>query len=401
MLEGKKILLAVTGSIAAYKAAFITRLLIKQGAFVKIIMTKASSDFVTPLTLGTLSKEPVLIDFLKNENTGEWNNHVDLGIWADLMLIAPATANSIAKMVGGNADNFFVATYLSAKCPVFVAPAMDLDMYAHGSTQDNLKLLQQRGNHIIFPESGELASGLVGEGRLAEPEVIVKHLENFLKSQMSLSGKRILITAGPTHEPIDPVRYIGNRSSGKMGFAIAIEAIKRGAEVTLISGPTSLDTPKGLRSFIQINTAKEIFEACKENFEQDAIIMAAAVADYTPKDFSEEKVKKKVDDWAIELSKTQDVLMWMGEHKTSQKLIGFALETNNEIENAKGKLVRKNLDAIVLNTLQDEGAGFQTSTNKITIIGKNNKSIDFELKSKAEVAVDILNYLEPILLTKE
>jgi phosphopantothenoylcysteine decarboxylase / phosphopantothenate---cysteine ligase len=401
MLEGKKILLAVTGSIAAYKAAFITRLLIKQGAFVKIIMTKASSDFVTPLTLGTLSKEPVLIDFLKDESTGEWNNHVDLGIWADLMLIAPATANSIAKMVGGNADNFFVATYLSAKCPVFVAPAMDLDMYAHGSTQDNLKLLQQRGNHIIFPESGELASGLVGEGRLAEPEVIVKHLENFLKSQMSLSGKRILITAGPTHEPIDPVRYIGNRSSGKMGFAIAIEAIKRGAEVTLISGPTSLETPKGLRSFIQINTAKEIFEACQENFEQDAIIMAAAVADYTPKDFSEEKVKKKVDDWAIELSKTQDVLMWMGEHKTSQKLIGFALETNNEIENAKGKLVRKNLDAIVLNTLQDEGAGFQTSTNKITIIGKNNKSIDFELKSKAEVAVDILDYLEPILLTKE
>lgn len=400
MLEGKKILLAVTGSIAAYKAAFITRLLIKQGAFVKIIMTKASSDFVTPLTLGTLSKEPVLIDFLKDENTGEWNNHVDLGIWADLMLVAPATANSIAKMVGGNADNFFVATYLSAKCPVFVAPAMDLDMYAHGSTQDNLKLLQQRGNHIIFPESGELASGLVGEGRLAEPEVIVKHLENFLKSHMSLSGKRILITAGPTQEPIDPVRYIGNRSSGKMGFAIANEAIKRGAEVTLISGPTSLDTPKGLRSFIQINTAKEIFEVCQENFEQDAIIMSAAVADYTPKDFSEEKVKKKADDWAIELTKTQDVLKWMGENKTSQKLIGFALETNNEIENAQGKLERKNLDAIVLNTLQDEGAGFQTSTNKITIIGKNNKSLDFELKSKAEVAVDILNYLETILLIK-
>ncbi len=400
MLEGKKILLAVTGSIAAYKAAFITRLLIKQGAFVKIIMTKASSDFVTPLTLGTLSKEPVLIDFLKNENTGEWNNHVDLGIWADLMLVAPATANSIAKMVGGNADNFFVATYLSAKCPVFIAPAMDLDMYAHGSTQDNLDVLKQRGNHIIYPESGELASGLVGEGRLAEPEVIINYLDNYLKSQFSLSGKRILVTAGPTQEPIDPVRYIGNRSSGKMGYAIAIEAIRRGAEVTLISGPTSMVAPKGLRSFVQINTAKEIFETCQENFEQDAIIMAAAVADYTPKDFSTVKVKKKADDWSIELTKTQDVLKWMGENKTSQKLIGFALETNNEIENAKIKLERKNLDAIVLNTLQDEGAGFQTSTNKITIIGKNNKSLDFELKSKADVAIDILNYLETILLVK-
>ena len=400
MLEGKKILLAVTGSIAAYKAAFITRLLIKQGAFVKIIMTKASSDFVTPLTLGTLSKEPVLIDFLKNENTGEWNNHVDLGIWADLMLVAPATANSIAKMVGGNADNFFVATYLSAKCPVFIAPAMDLDMYAHGSTQDNLDVLKQRGNHIIYPESGELASGLVGEGRLAEPEVIINYLDNYLKSQFSLSGKRILVTAGPTQEPIDPVRYIGNRSSGKMGYAIAIEAIRRGAEVTLISGPTSMVAPKGLRSFVQINTAKEIFETCQENFEQDAIIMAAAVADYTPKDFSTVKVKKKADDWSIELTKTQDVLKWMGENKTSQKLIGFALENNNEIENAKSKLERKNLDAIVLNTLQDEGAGFQTSTNKITIIGKNNKSLDFELKSKADVAIDILNYLETILLVK-
>ncbi len=400
MLEGKKILLAVTGSIAAYKAAFITRLLIKQGAFVKIIMTKASYDFVTPLTLGTLSKEPVLIDFLKNENTGEWNNHVDLGIWADLMLVAPASANSIAKMVGGNADNFFVATYLSAKCPVFIAPAMDLDMYAHGSTQDNLDVLKQRGNHIIYPESGELASGLVGEGRLAEPEVIINYLDNYLKSQLSLSGKRILVTAGPTQEPIDPVRYIGNRSSGKMGYAIAIEAIRRGAEVTLISGPTSMVAPKGLRSFVQINTAKEIFETCQENFEQDAIIMAAAVADYTPKDFSTVKVKKKADDWSIELTKTQDVLKWMGENKTSQKLIGFALETNNEIENAKIKLERKNLDAIVLNTLQDEGAGFQTSTNKITIIGKNNKSLDFELKSKADVAIDILNYLETILLVK-
>jgi phosphopantothenoylcysteine decarboxylase/phosphopantothenate--cysteine ligase len=397
MLKGKKILLAVTGSIAAYKAAFIIRLLKKQGAFVRVIMTKASSDFVTPLTLGTLSKEPVLIDFLKDENTGEWNNHVDLGLWADLMLIAPATANSISKMITGNADNFLIATYLSAKCPVFVAPAMDLDMYAHGSTQDNLNTLVERGNHIIYPGSGELASGLVGEGRLAEPEDIITYLEAFLREKLSLSGKKILISAGPTHEPIDPVRYIGNRSSGKMGYAIAEAAVARGAEVTLVSGPSSITVPSGLKEMIKVISAKEMFEACKSNFNQDAIIMAAAVADYTPKEVSDIKVKKKADEWSIELTKTQDILKWMGENKTNQKLIGFSLETNDAMEHASGKLKRKNLDAIVLNTLEDKGAGFQTDTNKVTIIDKNNKSQSFELKSKVKVAEDILNKLEELL----
>jgi phosphopantothenoylcysteine decarboxylase/phosphopantothenate--cysteine ligase len=397
MLKGKKILLAVTGSIAAYKAAFLIRLLKKQGAFVRVIMTKASSDFVTPLTLGTLSKEPVLIDFLKDENTGEWNNHVDLGLWADIMLVAPATANSISKMITGNADNFLIATYLSAKCPVFVAPAMDLDMYAHGSTKDNLTTLTNRGNHIIYPGSGELASGLVGEGRLAEPEEIIVHLENFLKEKLSLNGKKILISAGPTHEPIDPVRYIGNRSSGKMGYALAEAAVMRGAEVTLVSGPSSLEVPFGLSKVVKVVSANDMFVACKENFEQDAIIMAAAVADYTPKIVSDIKVKKKEGEWDIELTKTQDILKWMGENKTSQKLIGFALETNDAMSNASGKLKRKNLDAIVLNTLEDKGAGFQTDTNKVTIIDKDNKSSSFELKSKSRVAEDILNKLEELL----
>lgn len=397
MLKGKNILLAVTGSIAAYKAAFIIRLLKKKGAFVRVIMTKASSDFVTPLTLGTLSKEPVLIDFLKDENTGEWNNHVDLGLWADIMLVAPATANSISKMITGNADNFLIATYLSAKCPVFVAPAMDLDMYAHGSTKDNLETLVSRGNHIIYPGSGELASGLVGEGRLAEPEEIIEQLETFLKDKLSLSGKKILISAGPTHEPIDPVRYIGNRSSGKMGYALATAAVERGADVTLVSGPSSLPIPNGLKNIIKVTSAKEMFEACKANFDQDAIIMAAAVADYTPKTVSETKVKKKDGEWNIELTKTQDILMWMGENKTSQKLIGFALETNDAFAHASGKLKKKNLDAIVLNTLEDKGAGFQTDTNKVTIIDKDNKTSTFELKSKVKVAEDILNKLEELL----
>jgi phosphopantothenoylcysteine decarboxylase/phosphopantothenate--cysteine ligase len=397
MLKGKKILLAVTGSIAAYKAAFIIRLLKKQGAFVKVIMTKASSDFVTPLTLGTLSKEPVLIDFLKDEETGEWNNHVDMGLWADAMLVAPATANSISKMVTGSADNFLIATYLSAKCPVFVAPAMDLDMYAHGSTKDNLDTLVSRGNHIIYPESGELASGLVGEGRLAEPEQIVDFLDAFFKSNLSLSGKKILITAGPTHEPIDPVRFIGNRSSGKMGYAIAEAAVARGAQVTLISGPTCIEKPAGLSKMINVSSAAEMFQACQANFEQDGVIMAAAVADYTTKEVSNIKVKKQADEWSIELTKTQDILKWMGANKTNQKLIGFALETNDAVAHAQSKLERKNLDAIVLNTLEDKGAGFQTDTNKITIIDKNNNLVNFELKSKAKVAEDILNKLEELL----
>lgn len=396
MLKGKKILLAVTGSIAAYKAAYIIRLLKKQGAAVKVIMTAASSDFITPLTLSTLSQEPIYSDFLKDEETGEWNNHVDLGLWADLMLVAPATANSLSKMATGNADNFMMAVYLSAKCPVFVAPAMDLDMYKHGSTRDNLDTLISRGNHIIYPGSGELASGLVGEGRLAEPEEIVEHLEEFFRRGLSLSGKRILITAGPTYEKIDPVRFLGNNSSGKMGFALAEEAMQRGAIVTLIAGPNHLEVPSGV-NYISITSAKELFEACQQNFEQDGIIMSAAVADYTPAEVSAIKVKKKEGDLSLELKRTTDVLKWMGENKKDQKLVGFALETNDELENAKGKLKRKNLDLIVLNSLNDKGAGFKGDTNKITILDAYNNSYEFELKSKSDVAKDILNKLEELL----
>lgn len=396
MLEGKKILLAVTGSIAAYKAAYIIRLLKKQGAAVKVIMTAASSDFITPLTLSTLSKEPVYSDFMKDEQTGEWNNHVDLGLWADLMLVAPATANSISKMVSGNADNFMMAVYLSAKCPVFVAPAMDLDMYKHGSTKDNLDKLLERGNHIIYPGSGELASGLVGEGRLAEPEEIVAYIEEYFRNGLSLAGKKLLITAGPTYEKIDPVRFLGNNSSGKMGFAIAQEAVQRGALVTLVAGPNHLEVPKGL-SYISVTSANDMLDACLANFDQDAVIMSAAVADYTPVEVADIKLKKKEGDLTIPLKRTVDILKWMGENKGDRRLVGFALETNDEMENAKSKLIRKNLDLIVLNSLQDKGAGFKGDTNKITILDANNNSEEFELKSKSDVAKDILNKLEELL----
>lgn len=391
MLNGKKIILAVTGSIAAYKATFIIRNLIKSGATVKVIMTEASCSFITPLTLATLSKNPVLIDFTKEGNSGEWNNHVDLGLWADAFIVAPATANTLAKMVTGHADSFLLATYLSAKCPVFVAPAMDLDMFQHGSTKDNLSTLIKRDNYIIYPESGELASGLVGEGRLAEPENIVSYLEKYFEQNQPLLGKKILITAGPTYEPIDPVRFIGNHSSGKMGFALAKRAKELGAQVTLIAGPVALDTPEGVDR-INITTANNLFETCKAYYKfQDIIIMAAAVADYTPKTVSDIKIKKKADDWSIELEKTVDVLNWIGENKQAEQfLVGFALETNNEKENAHKKLVKKNLDFIVLNSLQNKGAGFKHNTNQVTILTKENKTIDFELKSKEDVALDIL-----------
>ena len=392
MLNGKKIILAVSGSIAAYKATYIIRDLIKLGASVKVIMTEASCSFITPLTLSTLSKNPVLIDFTKDDQSGEWNNHVDLGLWADAFLVAPATANTLSKMVTGHADSFLLATYLSAKCPVFVAPAMDLDMYKHGSTKDNLTTLSERGNFIISPESGELASGLVGEGRLAEPENIVAYISDYFKKNQPLLGKKVLITAGPTYEPIDPVRFIGNHSSGKMGFSIAQRAQELGAEVTLVAGPVALSTPKNVKR-LNITTAKELFNTCKEHYsDQDIIIMAAAVADYTPKNVATKKIKKSEDDWAIELEKTQDVLKWVGAHKQKEQfLVGFALETNNERENAHKKLVKKNLDFIVLNSLQDKGAGFKHNTNKVTIIRKDNKTLEFELKSKEEVASDILN----------
>ena len=395
MLNGKKIILAVSGSIAAYKSALIIRLLIKAGASVKVIMTEASEDFITPLTLATLSKNPVLKDFTKDNDSGEWNNHVDLGLWADAIIVAPATANTIAKMVSGHADSLLLAVYLSARCPVFVAPAMDLDMYKHQSTQENLETLVERGNLIIQPESGELASGLIGEGRLTEPDHILEFLDNYFAEKASLYGLKLLVSAGPTHEPIDPVRFIGNHSSGKMGFALAEEAAKRGADVTLIAGPVSLETPHGVNR-INVKTAQDMFEACTGNFEaQDIIIMAAAVADYTPIEVASEKVKKNAENWGVELKKTKDVLAWIGKNKkVNQKLVGFALETENEQANAFGKLERKNLDIIVLNSLKDKGAGFQHDSNKVTIIDRNNKVTSFELKSKQDVAIDILDTIE-------
>ena len=394
MLKGKNVVLAVTGSIAAYKSALIVRLLVKEEANVKVVMTKSAIDFIAPLTLSTLSKNPVFSDFTSSKEKGTWNNHVDLGLWADILLVAPATANSLSKMANGEADNFLMAVYLSAKCPVFVAPAMDLDMYKHPTTKENIAKLTSFGNQIIYPESGELASGLEGEGRLAEPENILGYLKNYLKSQQSLFGKKIIVSAGPTHEAIDPVRFIGNRSSGKMGFAIAQKASEMGAEVTLVSGPVSLSTPNPSINRIDVVSAKDMFEAISSRFpEVDVVIMAAAVADYTPISVSESKIKKKGGDMSIELKRTQDILAHLGKEKENQLLVGFALETENEEENAKGKIEKKNLDFIVLNSLQDKGAGFAGNTNKVTIIDKHNNISKFELKSKLKVAEDILFYV--------
>ncbi len=394
MLKGKKVVVAVTGSIAAYKSALIVRQLIKSGAEVKVVMTASSHDFITPLTLSTLSKNPVYSEFTSSKESGTWNNHVELGLWADLVLVAPATANSLSKMASGESDNFLMAVYLSAKCPVYIAPAMDLDMYKHPSTKENIEKLVSFGNIIIYPGSGELASGLEGEGRLAEPEEIIEFITQDLRAKQPLFGKKILVTAGPTHEALDPVRYLGNGSTGKMGFSLAKKASELGAEVTLISGPVSLATPNPSIERINVISAHEMFEAVTAQYEhQHIVIMAAAVADYTPASFSQSKMKKKDGELSIELKRTQDILAHLGQHKKNQILVGFALETNNERENAQGKLERKNLDFIVLNSLNDEGAGFAGESNKVSILSKNNKSIDFELKSKEDVSVDILNYL--------
>jgi phosphopantothenoylcysteine decarboxylase / phosphopantothenate---cysteine ligase len=394
MLKGKKVVLAVTGSIAAYKSALIVRQLIKAGAEVKVVMTASSHDFITPLTLSTLSKNPVFSEFTSSKESGSWNNHVDLGLWADIMLVAPATANSLSKMASGESDNFMMAVYLSAKCPVYIAPAMDLDMYKHPSTKENIEKLVSFGNVIIYPGSGELASGLEGEGRLAEPEDIIEFIERDIKSKQPLFGKKILITAGPTHEALDPVRYIGNRSTGKMGFALAQIASEMGAEVTLVAGPVSLNSSNSSVNRIDVISAKDMFEAVTNEFSnQDVVIMAAAIADYTPLNYSDSKIKKKEGDLSISLKRTTDILAHLGENKTNQTLVGFALETNNELENAKGKMERKKLDFIILNSLNDKGAGFAGDTNKISIIDANNKVTQFELKSKFEVAADILNYL--------
>ena len=393
MLKGKNVLLAVTGSIAAYKSTYLVRELIKKGSNVKVIQTESSLQFVTPITLSTLSKNPVTKDFIKNEDTGEWNNHVALGEWADMMLIAPATAHTISNLVTGKADSFFLATFLSCSAPVFVAPAMDLDMFKNESTQANLDTLTKRGIYIIDPDEGELASGLEGKGRMKEPEDIVVFLTDYLLSKATLRGKKILVSAGPTYEFIDPVRFIGNHSSGKMGFAIAEEAASRGASVTLITGPVHLTTPEQVYRK-DVVSAEEMKNAILHYFDDsDVLIMAAAVADYKPKVVSDEKIKKKNAKLSLELVKTDDILKEIVKNKKQQFVVGFALETNNEQENAKQKLVHKNLDAIVLNSLNDTGAGFGHDTNKVTIITANEEKT-YTLKSKKEVAVDILNFIE-------
>ena len=393
VLSGKKILLGVSGGIAAYKTANLVRLFIKAGAQVQVVMSPASLHFVTPLTLATLSKNPVYSTFYNEEEaTGEWNNHVELGLWADLMLVAPATANTLSKMANGNCDNLLIATYLSAKCPVYFAPAMDLDMYKHPSTLDSFHKLKSFGNIIIPAESGELASGLSGEGRMAEPENIVTFLENDLLEKLPLKGKKILITAGPTYEAIDPVRFIGNHSSGKMGFDIANEAANKGAEVILVSGPTHLNVQHSSIKLIRVTSAQDMYDACHEYYNNvDVAISAAAVADYRPKNVADQKIKKNEATFSIELEKTKDILASLGEQKKKQFLIGFALETENEIEHAKQKIQKKNLDLIVLNSLNDKGAGFGLPTNKVTFISKDFIVEPKELKSKEEVAQDIIN----------
>lgn len=393
VLSGKKILLGISGGIAAYKTASLVRLFIKAGAHVQVIMTPASKDFITPLTLSTLSKNPVYSSFYnQDEDNEKWNNHVDFGLWADLMVIAPATANTLSKMANGICDNLLIATYLSAKCPVYFAPAMDLDMYTHPSTITSFKKLEQFGNTMIPAEKGELASGLSGEGRMAEPENIIAFLKADLESRLPLKGKKILITAGPTYEAIDPVRFIGNHSSGKMGFDIAQAAANLGATVTLVSGPSHCSVENSLIKVIRVVSAQQMYDVCRDYFaDVDVMIAAAAVADYRPKSVAEQKIKKEANDFTIELEKTNDILASLGKIKTNQFLVGFALETENETENAKLKIQKKNLDLIILNSLQDEGAGFGIKTNKITFIDKNFNVEPMELKSKEAVAIDILN----------
>jgi phosphopantothenoylcysteine decarboxylase/phosphopantothenate--cysteine ligase len=390
VLRKKKILLGVCGSIAAYKAAYLTRLLIKEEAEVQVVMTASASEFISSLTLSTLSKRPAPTEFTKDE-TGQWNNHVELALWADLIVIAPASANTIAKFAYGLCDNLLSAVYLSAKCPVYIAPAMDLDMYKHKTTRMNLQKLRSYGNRIIEAEFGELASGLTGSGRMAEPETIVKIIQDHFSNSEKLKGKKVLVTAGPTYEQIDPVRFIGNFSSGKMGYEIAEAFRAMGAEVNLISGPTHLPPPGDIK-LSMVNTAREMYEEVQKYFEEsDITVLAAAVADYTPKVKEDKKIKKKEEAFALELVKTIDIAGELGKKKRNgQLVVGFALETDHEIENAKNKLASKNFDLIILNSLKDPGAGFAGDTNKITIIAKDNKITNFELKSKKEVANDII-----------
>ena len=396
-LKGKKIIVGVTGSIAAYKSAQLIRLLVKEGVEVKVIMTSLAKEFITPLTLATLAKSPILVDFFDPTN-GNWNSHVDLGLWADAYLIAPATANTIAKMATGVADNLLLTTYLSAKCPVFVAPAMDLDMFAHPTMQRNLEALTAIGNSIIEPTSGELASGLDGKGRMEEPDKIVQYLDDYF-SPKSLLGKKILITAGPTYEKIDPVRFVGNYSTGKMGFALAETCAKQGADVCLVAGPVQLPTVHKNIERIDVESASEMYDAVMSRFYAcDGAILCAAVADFTPLKVAESKVKREHDNLVLELKPTMDIAAAVGQMKMdSQFLVGFALETNNEMENALAKMKRKNLDFIVLNSLKDEQAGFGFDTNKISILHSDGTSKLFELKNKSVVAEDIVNEIICVL----
>ena len=397
MLRNKHIVLGITGSIAAYKACLIIRGLIKQGAEVQVVITPAGREFITPITLSTLTQKPVICDFF-NHPDGTWNSHVDLGLWADAMLIAPATASTIGKMAHGVADNMLITTYLSMKAPVFIAPAMDLDMYAHPSTQENLQLLSKRGNHIIEPGTGFLASKLEGKGRMQEPEEIVRTLDEYFSQSQELKGKRVLITAGPTYEKIDPVRFIGNYSSGKMGFALAEECARRGAEVELVSGPVSLQIHHPSVHRTNVESAEEMFHAATERFTQaDIAILCAAVADFTPTQVAGTKIKREGEELVLHLSPTHDIAQCLGNMKRDgQIMIGFALETNDEEAHAKDKLKRKNLDFIVMNSLQDKGAGFRHDTNKVTIIDAQGKT-EYPLKDKKEVAEDIVNRICTLL----
>ncbi|MBU8892735.1 MAG: bifunctional phosphopantothenoylcysteine decarboxylase/phosphopantothenate--cysteine ligase CoaBC [Bacteroidales bacterium] len=393
-LKGKNILLGITGGIAAYKAAILVRLLVKEGAEVKVVMTKLAKEFITPLTMATLSKNPILVEFFDPEN-GQWNSHVDLGSWSDLFVIAPATANSMGKMAHAVADNLLITTYLSAKCPVMIAPAMDLDMFKHPANLKNIETLKSYGNIIIEPDSGELASGLSGKGRMAEPEAITEKVIEFFTSKKKLKSKKILVTAGPTFEPIDPVRFIGNYSSGKMGFAIAEELANLGAEVILVAGPTNLEISNSLITRINIQTAQEMYDVSVKHFPDcDGAIMSAAVADYKPAVQFDKKVKRSNAEMQIVFEPNKDIAAELGRiKKKNQVLVGFALETNDEFENAKKKIKNKNLDFIVLNSLKDEGAGFGHNTNKISIIDKQDSTFKFDLKPKKEVATDIIEVL--------
>jgi phosphopantothenoylcysteine decarboxylase / phosphopantothenate---cysteine ligase len=393
MLSGKNVLLAITGSIAAYKSAYLVRDFIKRGANVKVILTESALQFITPATLSTLSKNPVYKDFLKNTDTGEWNNHVELGSWSDIMVIAPATANTLSNLVSGKGDSFFLATYLSCNAPIFIAPAMDLDMFKNESTQNNIKILNERKINIIQPNSGELASGLDGMGRMEEPDQIALIINQFFLDKASLKNLKILISAGPTYESIDPVRFIGNHSSGKMGFSLAKEAEKRGAIVELIAGPVSLETPKNVKR-TNVKSADEMKKEIESRFKKtDVLIMSAAVSDYQPMKIASNKIKKDDSEMIISLKKTPDILKDLAKIKKKQIVIGFALETQSEKKNAYEKMKKKNLDAIVLNSMNDKGAGFGFDTNKITLITPLEER-KFDLKSKDLVAVDILNFVE-------